>query len=227
MTSNAMKRMLAARTALVLDQRFWGTLALKLKLVEDPTCSTAWVDGVTLGFNPEYVEALPTAAHVTALMAHEVGHCVSGHPWRREGRDAKKWNEACDRTLNPMLRTAGFHLPDGVLFELDPSHLGKSTEWVYNRLPQQNDDAGAPEPGQDSGGTGDNSAGPPEDNPEATNDGDPSPVGSDDTDEAQGAADEPFGGEVRDAPADTEAGEEDDAAQEERGDNGREARDSV
>ena len=30
------------RTALVLDQPFFGALALRLKVVEDPSCKTFW-----------------------------------------------------------------------------------------------------------------------------------------------------------------------------------------
>ena len=136
MEKDAMKRMIAARATLVLDEPFWGTLALRLRLVEDPSCDTAWVDGRTLGFNPKFVCALPTFAQTIGLLAHEVCHCVLGHPWRRESREAGRWNEACDRALNPMLRDASFHLPEGALLELDPSHRGKSAEWIFNRLPQ-------------------------------------------------------------------------------------------
>ena len=41
---------------MILDAPFWGVLALRLKLVEDPACPTAWVDGVSLGFNPTFVD---------------------------------------------------------------------------------------------------------------------------------------------------------------------------
>lgn len=157
--SEAMNRMVASRTALLLDYPFWGSLALKLKLKEDPTCKTAWVDGVTLGYNPEYVMELPTAAHVKGLIAHEVGHCALGHPWRRSGREKDKWNEAADRVTNPMLRDSGFTLPDNVLYELEPAHKGKSVEWVFNRLPKPTPNtgneaqSGTGEPDQDTSET--------------------------------------------------------------------------
>jgi len=48
----------AARTALILDQPFFGALALRLKTVEDPHCPTAYTDGQVLGYNPTFMEAL-------------------------------------------------------------------------------------------------------------------------------------------------------------------------
>lgn len=38
--------MAAARTSLLLDQPFFGVLALRLQMVEDPTCKTAWTDAI-------------------------------------------------------------------------------------------------------------------------------------------------------------------------------------
>lgn len=200
MQSAAMKRMIAVRTALILDEPFWGTLALRLKLEEDPSCETAWVDGHTLGFNPTFIQELPTHATAIALFAHEVAHCVLGHPWRRDARDADGWNEACDRAINPMLRDARFHLPEGCLLELEPSHHGKSAEWIYNRLPKaaptgtpQQSNSSSPE-GGDGGAEQQPSSGG-DDNQDAEGTGEQDAVPGSDTKPP------PFGGEVRDAPS--------------------------
>lgn len=139
--SKAAKMMAVARTKLILDEPFFGALALRLKLVEDPECKTAWVDGTSLGYNPEFIESL-TVEEVVALQAHEVMHCAAGHPWRRGSRPMKRWNNACDRAINPMLRDHGFRLPEGALLELDPSHKGKSSEWIHARLPEESEDGG-------------------------------------------------------------------------------------
>ena len=64
-------------------------------MVEDPTCDTAWTDGVSLGYNPSYVESL-SLDETKGLCVHEVGHCAMGHPWREGGRDHFRWNQACD-----------------------------------------------------------------------------------------------------------------------------------
>jgi predicted metal-dependent peptidase len=128
----ALKRLIAARTGLVLDQPFLGALALRLKLVEDSTCKTAWTDGTSLGYSTEFVEAC-THDELKALVCHEVMHCAFGHPWRRDLREQKRWNVACDYAVNPVLTDVGFQLPEGALN--DVLYVGKSSEWIYDRLP--------------------------------------------------------------------------------------------
>lgn len=133
MTTTAQAKMMAARTALVLDQPFFGALALRLALKEDATCKTAWTDGRSMGYNPAFVESL-THDELLGLVAHEVMHCASGHPWRRDARDHKRWNIAADYAINSELVEAKFTLPEGGL--LDPQFNGKSAEWVFDRLPE-------------------------------------------------------------------------------------------
>lgn len=130
--SLAYRKVVAARTTLVLQNPFFGALALKLRLKEDPSCKTAWTDGQSMGFNPDFIENL-TQGQLRGLIAHEVMHCALGHPWRREGREQKRFNVACDYALNPELLKSSFELPDGAL--QDPQFDGKSAEWIYDRLP--------------------------------------------------------------------------------------------
>lgn len=132
-TSAQLNRASRARARLVLDHPFFGVLALHLKLKDDPTCETAWTDGTTLAFSPKYVDSL-TTDELLAVMAHEVMHCACGHPWRRENRDAQRWNVAADYAINTILRDSGFVLPANVLISQD--FAGKSAEWIYDRLPE-------------------------------------------------------------------------------------------
>jgi len=45
-----MQRMINARTTLGYETwKFFGMVGLKLILVEEPTCETAWTDSVSLG----------------------------------------------------------------------------------------------------------------------------------------------------------------------------------
>lgn len=229
------KRVVQARTNLILDEPFFGTLVLRLALVEDPDCPTFWTDGKSLGYNPQYTAGL-TDDEIMTVLEHEVLHCANGHPWRRGGRDHQLFNEAADRAINPVLRDApranGLtrKLPEGALFELDPTHKGKSTEWVYDRLPRPQaqpqpqqgggQGAGAGSGGNDSaegqpkgpsGGPGDGSetpSGRPADRPKSS----PSPATqpeakqsstghpANDSRGTQGHKADPFG-EVRDAPS--------------------------
>jgi predicted metal-dependent peptidase len=134
MQSNAARRVTAARTALILDEPFFGQLALKLRLVEDPTCPTAWTDGVRLGYSPSFVASL-SQAELLAVVVHEVLHVTNGHPWRREGRTPLQWNIACDAAINHIITESGFTLPKDCVDI--PEHHGKSAEYIYARLPKK------------------------------------------------------------------------------------------
>lgn len=159
MNMEARKRIMAARTAMILDEPFFGTLALRLALKEDPSCNTAWVNGRELGYNPKFVLSL-THAEVVSLMIHEVMHCASGHPWRRGGRDNREFNKGADIAINPEIRAAGHKLPDGALFpEQYQLPVGKSAEWYCDRLPrapepEEGEEEGAGEPGDGEQGSG-------------------------------------------------------------------------
>lgn len=146
MNTSAAKKLTSARTSLILDQPFFGALALSLAPKEDTTCNTAWVDGRNLGYNPEFVESL-THAELVGLIAHEVMHCAMGHTFRRDGRDAKQWNIACDYAINGDLKKSGFSLPKDGLFP-DAQQDGKSAEYIFARLPEPKpeDGKGKPDP---------------------------------------------------------------------------------
>lgn len=132
--TDTIKRIIAARVALLLDQPFFGALALQLMIIEDDTAPTAWTDGTRIAFNPAFVATL-TDRQLQAVLAHEVMHCACGHPWRRDAREPRQWNVAADYAINPILTDAQFELPPGCLN--DPQYAGKSAEWIYARLPQQ------------------------------------------------------------------------------------------
>ena len=146
---SAKGKMQAARTSLVLEQPFFGMLALSLHVIEDPGCGTAWTDGRSIGYDPAFIDPL-THSQCTALVAHEVMHVAMGHPWRRDGRNPKGWNVACDKSINHNLRESGFTLPDGGLFA-SGDEIGKSSEWIYARLPEDEKGNGKGKPGQGQG----------------------------------------------------------------------------
>lgn len=208
------KRVMAARTMLVLDQPFFGVLALRLILKEDPGCGTAWVDGKTIGYDPAFFATL-SQKEIMAVLCHEVMHCAAGHPWRRDGRNAWRWNVACDRAINPVLREAAFSLPASALMELDPSHHGKSAEWIFARLPvddkpeagepeageQDEDEQTQPEPDEADDDEADDESGDEVDD-DADTDGQAAPRSS----SAPAPCQDPLG-EVRDAPPESDTAE--------------------
>ena len=131
------QKMLKARTALVLDQPFFGHLALKFNLVEDRRVKTAGIDAENIRYNPDYIDSL-TFQETVGVMAHEILHAALGHCWRCGSRELRKWNEAADYTINYNLLGAGFTLPEGAYFNKDYRDL--SPEEVYALLPDSPED---------------------------------------------------------------------------------------
>ncbi len=123
--------MVRARARLVLDHPFFGHLALRMKLVEDHNCDTAWSDGKVIAYNPHYAQVLP-GEKCKGLLGHLVMHPACRHHLRRNGRDPKQWNMACDYAINWILLNAGLTLPDGYLD--DPQLHGKNADEIYARL---------------------------------------------------------------------------------------------
>ena len=122
---------LKLRAALLMDEPFFGTIALRLQLVEKPEIGTAGVDGVHFFYNSEWMNKL-TKHEGVGLVAHEVLHCVLLHPTRRGERDHQIWNKACDYAINIMLKDAGFILPEGGC--IDEKYRGMSAESIYNEI---------------------------------------------------------------------------------------------
>ena len=140
-------RIQKARTALLLDHPFFGSLLFRLKGRESRSVKTMATDGVSLYYNPEFVDTL-NAATLAGTLAHEVMHPALHHHVRRSGRDPKRWNVACDFAINPLLVDAGLSLPEGVL--LDNHFRGMSAEQIYNLLESESES----ETDQDSGKAG-------------------------------------------------------------------------
>ena len=125
------RRLQKARTTLLLDHPFFGSLLFRLKGRESRSIKTMATDGMSLFYNPDFVDTL-NAATLCGVLAHEVLHPGLQHHVRRSGRDLKRWNEACDYAINPILLDAGLHLPAGVL--VADRFREMSAEQIYNQL---------------------------------------------------------------------------------------------
>src|SRR5215469_17871986 len=88
-------RIQKARTTLLLDHPFFGTLLFRLGGKPSSSIATMATDGVSLLYNPQFVETL-NAAELAGVLAHEVMHPALQHHTRRGDRDKKGWNIACD-----------------------------------------------------------------------------------------------------------------------------------
>lgn len=139
-----------ARADLIMGHPFFGALALRLKMVEDPSIKTSTCDGTTIRYNPEYLNGL-SYDKLKGLLAHSVMHPAFLHHTRRGSRDPAKWNAACDYAINPILEQAKFALPTGKYS--DPQYHNMTAEHIYSLLPDEpKDDQNSPDP--DPGGDG-------------------------------------------------------------------------
>ncbi len=139
-----------ARASLVLTAPFFASLALKMKLVADPSCETMWVDGVSMGYNPAFIEPLPLE-QVKGLICHEVMHVACHHNTRRGERDFENWNIACDYAIDPIVKNAGFVQP---WESINPQYHNWEAEKIFKDLLQRrkdnNREGGNDGAGQDS-----------------------------------------------------------------------------
>ena len=127
------RRMTQARVSLLLGQPFFGTLALRLRVVADPSAPTCYRDGIVLGLNPAFTATL-TDLELAGVVAHEVLHCAMGHAWRGQGREHERWNAAADYAVNPIVARAGLELPKSAL--ANPAWAGMAAEEIYPLLPE-------------------------------------------------------------------------------------------
>lgn len=151
MTEDVARRMTKARTALLLDHPWFGSLALKLRLEARPGLGTMATDGTYLVYDPAFVETL-SPAELQGCIAHEVLHCALLHPFRLQSRNKVKFNIAADLAINPMIRESGMQLPAGCLD--DPQYHGMPAEQIYALLPDPKNSGGQPDPNQPPAGWG-------------------------------------------------------------------------
>jgi len=164
----AQQKMQKARAALILDQPFFGSLALKTKLIEDemlyipnPEQRTMWTDGVSIGYCPAFVDSLPID-QLKGVLCHEVMHLANAHQCRRGERDPQRWNTSADLSINHLIKTAGMVLPKDHLD--NPAFHNLEAEAIYNLIPEPPQ---GPGPGKGNGagnGQGKQGKGPQEPN---------------------------------------------------------------
>lgn len=155
----ALSAVRGARAALVMNKSpegaFFATLALQMEVEADWKAETMETDGEKLFVNPDWCNALPHDERV-GVVCHEVMHCVMHHQCRREGRDLKTWNAACDLAINQVIVGAGFKLPKSLLVPGQGKYKDfpkeKSAEEYYSLLSKPPKGGQDDEQGEDGGG---------------------------------------------------------------------------
>jgi predicted metal-dependent peptidase len=91
---------------------FLGSISSNLEFIWDNSIPTAGTDGTKLWWNPDYFLGLPPKSRNTDYM-HELWHVALLHGVRRDTRDPKQWNIACDVKIDLMLEDEGYSF-DGI-----------------------------------------------------------------------------------------------------------------
>lgn len=133
---NALQKIEKARTSLILDHPFFGSLVLKFKLEEDNIFPTIWINENIIGYNTKFIEGL-NPLELKGIIAHEIMHIALFHHLRRKNRDQKIWNKAGDYVINLILLNSGFTLlPDRLV---DKKYNNMSIEEVYPLIVKEED----------------------------------------------------------------------------------------
>jgi predicted metal-dependent peptidase len=134
------KRIIKARTALVLEHPFIGSIALNLPFLFDDNIPTAATNGKRIKYNPRFVEAL-TDEEIKFLVAHECFHPMLEHNFRRGGRSPRRWNQAGDYVINQLLTDDKIgKMIEGGLINPQLYQAGNgTTDGIYNLLPEDNE----------------------------------------------------------------------------------------
>ncbi len=144
-TKRVQTKLAKAKTALILEHPFVGTIALNMPFELDDSVKTAATNGKRIKFNPQFVSEL-TDEEVKFLVAHECFHPMLEHNFRRGERQHKKWNVAADYVINKLLVDEGIgKMPKVGLHDNNIYNAGHGTsEGIYNILPDMPDDGSGP-----------------------------------------------------------------------------------
>ena len=137
------KKITRAKVGILLNHPFYATLMMRRKFIEDVTVEKTTVNGPEIRYNPTYIDTL-THAEIMGTIAHDLMHVTMMHHLRREGRDAKTFDKACDYAINPLLIDAGFSLPKGALH--NTTYKGMSAEQIFRLLQKEEQQPGNKEP---------------------------------------------------------------------------------
>ena len=108
--SESARRVSDCVTALLREQPFFGSLALRLPIRADATRETVASDGREIRYSPRWIAE--TDAHVIeTAVARVVLACALKHHTRRGQRDPERWQRASQLVTHGLLRDAGFTLP--------------------------------------------------------------------------------------------------------------------
>ena len=157
------RRMKAAKTKLLINDPFFGSLILGMPLIWTEVLPTMATDGKHLFANPTFVEELDSTTALCGILVHEGSHKVLFHHLRRGNRNPDGYNIAGDVVINWLIENQSkWALPESALrydtlrkqgYTLSKPDGKYSTEQLYAELKNQTpaDDKGDDDQGEQPG----------------------------------------------------------------------------
>lgn len=99
-----------------MQHPFYGSIAMRLPIVEDERIGTMATDMVRVYYAPKFVLD-HSLDEIVGVFCHEILHVVWLHGTRRGNRDPRLWNMAGDYAINPTVLDGGLRLPKDGLFD--------------------------------------------------------------------------------------------------------------
>ncbi len=134
-------RISKAKTRLILEHPFIGTVAMNMVFRVSDECPTAMTNGKEVVLNPDFCGTL-NDDELLFLVAHECFHPMLEHCVRRGDRDPMKWNVATDYVINQLLVDEKIGtMPKQGLLDIDIYDKGQGiSAKIYHLLPEMDQD---------------------------------------------------------------------------------------
>jgi predicted metal-dependent peptidase len=129
-TSAAAEKIERCSVQMLMHFPWWASLYLNLTRIETMSVLTMAVDGTHLFYNPAFTVSL-SDKHCMGVLLHETGHIALLHVYRRKYREPKRWNIACDKAVNAILKASNIELPADCV---PPGPLGSLAEEMYDQI---------------------------------------------------------------------------------------------
>lgn len=127
-----------SRVFILNNAAFLGSMLANIVFRWDDTIETANIGNNTMCWNPHWFLELPPETRKTVLV-HEIWHEALLHMPRRQGRDPKLWNFACDIFINNNLENENYSFVGVENCWKDQKYSGMNEEAIYDELLKSHD----------------------------------------------------------------------------------------
>jgi len=123
-----------AKSKLLVEYPFFGTLASKLELSKNDDIQAFKSNGKTLEYNDEFFSEI-SLAEMEFVLANAAMHATLAHESRKNSRSGWLWQLATDYAINDMLVENGLYRPD--LAHYSKKFSGLYAEEIYAQLKEE------------------------------------------------------------------------------------------